>query len=212
MATKPPRRVPDQAAATPEEIAAAIEELTPADWGRLGKFANSRIRLLGPKAECEAGEDLLQLALTSLLEDIRRWNKAKVRFPDFLVGAMRSISSNWAKSYKPEHVAVLEADLRRENEEGRIFSPLDAVREQRPDAEQRMRDKQILEQVDALFKDDEQAQMVLMAWQDGCDPPAVRELWNLSQKEYNTVVRRIRRQVDAAGLMPNSGKGKTNVQ
>lgn len=212
MATTPPRRVPEEAAATPEEIAAAVEALTPADWGRLNKFADYRIHKLGPKAQCEAGEDLLQIALASLLEDTRRWNKAKVNFSDFLVGAMRSISSNWAKSYEPQNVAVLETDLRRENEEGKTFSPLDAVHEHRPDAEQRMIDKKALEQIDALFKEDEQAQMVLLAWQDGCDPPAVRELWNLSQKEYNTIVRRIRRQIDAAGLMPKSGKRKTDVQ
>jgi len=146
------------------------------------------------------------------LDGTRRWNKGKVKFPAFLFGAMRSISSNWAKSYKPEDTPILEADLRRENEEGKIFSPLDALQAQDPDREQQAHAAQALERIEALFKDDEQAQKVLMGWDDGLDAPAVRELWNFSQKEYNTIVRRIRRHIDAAGLMPLPATGKPNVR
>lgn len=38
MTTKSPRRIPDEVAATPGEIAAAIEALTPGDWARLKRF------------------------------------------------------------------------------------------------------------------------------------------------------------------------------
>jgi len=55
MATKLPRRVPDEAAATPEEIAATIEALTTADWARLKGFAGYRVSMLGPKAQCDTG-------------------------------------------------------------------------------------------------------------------------------------------------------------
>ena len=80
MTTQPPRRVPDDVAATPAEIAAAIEALTPGDWARLKRFADYRIRKLGPKANSMTGDDLLQTALTDLLGDVRRWNKSKVGF------------------------------------------------------------------------------------------------------------------------------------
>ena len=199
MATKP-RRIPNEVAATPAEIAAAIEALTPGDWARLRRFADNRIQKLGPKADGRTRDDLIQTALTDLLADIRRWDKTKVGFMTLLTGAMKSISSNWARSYKKAETPVLEADLRRENEEGQIFSPLETVQDQSPNPDQRLHDKQTLELIDDLFKDDEKAQMVLTAWQEGYDPPGVRELWGLSQNEYNAIVRRIRRRLDAAAL------------
>lgn len=200
MTTKPPRRVPEEAAATPGDMAAAIEALTPGEWARVKRFADYRAGRLGPKADSRTGDDLIQTALTDLLADTRRWNKSKVGFVMLLTGAMKSISSNWARSYKEEETPVLEADLRRENEEGEIFSPLDDIQEQAPNPAKRLHDKQTLELIDDLFKDDEKAQMVLTAWQDGYDPAGVRELWTLSQNEYNAIVRKIRRHLDAAGV------------
>ena len=89
MTTQPPRRVPDDMAATPAEIAAAIEALTPGDRVRLKLFADYRIRKLGPKANSMTGDDLIQTALTDLLGDVRRWNKSKVGFMGLLTGAMQ---------------------------------------------------------------------------------------------------------------------------
>jgi hypothetical protein len=208
MATKPPRRVPDEVAATPEEIAAAVEALTPGEWAKLRRFADYRLFLLGPKAEGRTRDDLLQTALNDLLADTRRWNKAKVGFVMFLTGAMRSISSNWARSYKEDENPVLESDLLRTNEEGETFNPLNNVQAQGPDPEQIRHQRQTLEQIEALFKDDEQAQMVLMAWQERYDPSGVRELWNLSQNDYDTIVCRLRRHLDAAGLTADLRRGE----
>jgi hypothetical protein len=207
MTTKSPRRVPDEVAATPGEIAAAIEALTLGDWARLKRFADSRIWRLGRKADTKTGDDLIQTALADLLEDTRRWNKSKVGFIGLLTGAMKSISSNWARSYKEAETAVLEADLRRENEEGEIFSPLDNIQEQAPNPAKRLRDKQTLDLIEDLFKDDEKAQMVLTAWQEGYDPAGVRDLWTLSQNEYNAIVRKIRRHLDAAGVTADHDTG-----
>jgi hypothetical protein len=155
---------------------------------------------------------LLQTALTDLLEDTRRWDKTKVGFMGFLFGAMKSISSNWAKSYLAEEDPVLEADLRRRDEEGKEFSPLHAHRSGQPDPEQQLSDKQTLLEIDNLFKDDQEAQMLLTAWQEGYDPPGVRELWELSQNDYNTIVRRIRRNVEAVGIRPDRDRGGMYVQ
>jgi hypothetical protein len=208
MTTKSLRRLPDKVAATPAEIAAAIEALTLGDWARLKRFADSRIWKLGPKkADSRTADDLIQTALTDLMADTRRWNNSKVGFIGLLTGAMRSISSNWARSYKEAETAVLEADLRRENEEGEIFSPLDNLQEPGPSPDQRLRDKQTLELIDDLFKDDEKAQMVLTAWQEGYDPPSVRELWSLSQNEHNAIVRKIRRRLGTAALTADHDRG-----
>jgi hypothetical protein len=102
---QPPRRVPEEAAATLEEITAAIEALTPGDWAKPRRYADYRLFLLGPKKEGRESDDLLQTALTDLLADTRRWSQAHVGFLQFLTGAVRSISSNWARSYNKEEVA-----------------------------------------------------------------------------------------------------------
>ena len=50
--------------------------------------------------------------------------------------------------------------------------------------------------------------MVIEAWRDDYDPPGVRSLWDLSQKEYDTIVRRIRRTVSRAGLRKGEKHGQ----
>ncbi|MGB8411833.1 MAG: hypothetical protein WCE23_03310 [Candidatus Binatus sp.] len=207
MTEKPSRRVPDESAATREEIEEAIEALTPADTARLRRYAQQRILRLGRTAESRTADDLMQTALIDLLKDTRRWNKNKVGFVRFLIGAMQSISSNWARSYDDEESAVLESDLRKQNEQGKVFSPLDTLRAQTPDPEKQLSDGQTLKLIEDLFKDDEKAQMVLTAWQEGFDPSGVRELWDLSQNDYNTIVRRIRRKLDTARVFADHEPG-----
>ncbi|MGH7802555.1 MAG: hypothetical protein ACREOW_18350 [Thermodesulfobacteriota bacterium] len=104
---------------------------------------------------------------------------------------------------------MLEADLQRENEEGKNFSLLENVQGHTPNPAAVLRDKQTLQLIEDLFKYDEKAQMVLIAWQEGYDPAGVRELWNLSQNEYNVIVRKIRRQLFAAGITPGRDTGGT---
>lgn len=212
MAINQSRRVPEESAATIQEITAAIETLTTSDWARVKRIADYCMWRLGLKAEGRTGDDLMQTALTDLLADTRRWNRSKVGFVTFLAGAMKSISSNWARSFKKEEALVYETDLRQENENGDISSPLDSMKEQTPSPVERLHNKQTLEQIDDLFKDDEQAQMVLTAWLERFDPAGVRELWNLSQKEYNAIVRRIRRHLAAAGITPDRYTGRTNAE
>jgi hypothetical protein len=120
---------------------------------------------------------------------------------------MKSISSNWAKSYKPEGTYMLDADLRTENEEGESSSPLDHVRARTPGPEKQLIYRQTLDLIEEQFEDDEKAQMVLAGLQEGYDPAGVRELWGLSQNDYYTIVRRIRRQLATAGLNADHDAG-----
>ena len=206
MTKKPSRRVSEEVAATPDEIRVAIEALTSADWVRLQKYATNRIRMLGPKADGRDSEDLLQITLELILDDTRRWDRTKVEFVPFMIGAMKSISSNWARGYKPEETLSLELDAEKTNEDGETFRPIDYVEDENPNPEQRLVDEEQLQadarlkMIDELFEGDEGAQMVIEAWRDGYDPPGVRTLWELSQNDYDTIVRRIRRTIDRSGL------------
>jgi hypothetical protein len=212
MKSDAPRRVPVEKAASPTEIATAIEALTPADFVRLRRYAGQRVWGLGPKSVEKTGDDLLQAALCDLLQDTRRWDRTKVGFMGFLFGAMSSISSNWAKSYLPEESPVLEANQCRKNEEGEEFGQLDQHRARQPNAEQHLSDKQTLLRIDDLFRDDQEARMLLTAWQEGYDPAGARESRKLSQNDYNTIVRRIRRTLDAASIRPDRDRGGMHVQ
>jgi len=219
MSTKPPRRVPKESAATPAEIAAAIEALTPADLAKLKRYAENRIWKLGPKADSKTADDLFQGAIDDLLNDTRRWNRDKVGIAVFLAGAVRSISSNWAKSYNKEETPILETDLLKTNAEGQTYSPLEAMTDGRANPERRMldeekrrRDEQLLGEIEHIFRGDEEAQMVFTALDDGYDPPGIRDLWGWSQNQYNTIMRRIRRTLERAGHTIHEAGGKSNVQ
>ena len=215
MTRNPSHRVSEEVAATHDEIKTAIEALIPADWARLKSYAAYRIRKLGPKADNRSADELLQIALELLLDDTRRWDRTKVDFMPFMIGAIRSISSNWARGYKPEETLALTLDVEKTNKDGETFRPMDYIEDDRPNPEQRVVDEQKreadarqLEMIDQLFKDDEQAQMVIEAWGENYDPPGVRSLWNLSQKEYDTIVRRIRRTVSRSGLKKGEMHGQ----
>ena len=215
MTKSPSRRVSEEAAATPADIRVAIEALTSADWTRLRNYASNRIHILGPKTDGRNREDLLQITLELLLDDTRRWDRTKVEFVPFMIWAMKSISSNWARGYKPEETLSLELDAEKTNEDGETFRPIDYVEDENPNPEQRLVDEEQfqaaarrLKMIDELFGGDEGAQMVIEAWRDGYDPPGVRTLWELSQKDYDTIVRRIRRTIDRSGLGERGSHGQ----
>lgn len=213
MTKESARRVPVEKAATPTEIAAEIEALSPADVRKLQRIAKVRIWRIGPHAAADrTAEDLFQIAIADLLDDTRRWDKSKIGFFRFLAEAMKSISSNWAKTHDDEHPTVLQSDLQQKEKEGKGFNPYDQAPVTRPNPEQALRDTETLQQIDELFKDDEEAQQVITAWREGFDPAGVRELWGLSQNAYNTIVRRIRRNLEAAGVTADRERGTSNVQ
>ena len=215
MARKPSRRISEEVAATPDEISASIEALSLADWARLKIYSANRIQKLGSKADNRSADELLQIAFELLLDDTRRWDPTSVDFMPFMIGAIRSISSNWARGHKPEETLALTLDVEKTNKDGETFRPMDCMEDNQPNPEQlvvdeqkRTADARLLEMIDHLFENDEQAQMVIEAWRDDYDPPGIRSLWDLSQKEYDTIVRRIRRTISRAGL----GKGEQHGQ
>src|SRR5713226_7145868 len=113
------RKVPEERAATPEEIRAAIDGLSKTDWYRLRKFAEYQVFLLGEKTGDRRGDDLLNEAFTRLLQRSRKWDKSKVGFLGFLYGAMESIANSWLrKKGSPTEQAILASALVTENDEG----------------------------------------------------------------------------------------------
>jgi hypothetical protein len=118
------RRVPEEQAATPDEIREAVDSLSKADWYRLRKFAEYYIFLLSDKAGDRGGSDLLNEAFKRLLERSRKWDKTKVDFMGFLFGAMESIADSWQrKKVTPTEAPILASSLVTNNEEGELSDP-----------------------------------------------------------------------------------------
>ncbi len=201
MAKKSATVVAEDRVATPGEINAAIDGLSSADWYRLKKFADYHILPLGDKAGDRRGPDLLNAAFERLLDGSRKWDKTKVGFMGFLFGAMRSIANHWLrKKVSPTEAPVLASALIKEDEDGNLSDPTEEFASEAPDQATMLVYQKTLEQINDACADDEEIQMVLEGFKEGLDPAAIRELWSLSQTQYNTIVRRMRRRLDGAGI------------
>ena len=197
MEKKPSRRVPEEKAASHDEILTAIQSLTKADQLRLEKFARWRIRGLGRAKAGRDWEDLLEEALTATLDDDhRRWNKS-VSFVQHLLGAMRSISDAWKKKFDPGE-AYLESEITRASFEREAPSVLSEVPSTIPDAERILAAKQEVEDIKRLFVEDPLVLDIIGGLRSEMPGPKIQEALGISQTEYETGVRRMRRKIQAA--------------
>ena len=192
-------------AATQAEIVAAMESITDEDSERLEQVAINRITRIGRKAaNGRSHEDLIQEAMKRTLARTRIWYPARVPFVEHLLGAIRSIASAWAGHRKrnpesPEYAAV-ESQITKEDDEGNLISPFAALGDSRPtieeaivDAETEAEQEALLKAVKEHFGDDENASLVLMAWEEGMDGPAIQRDFGFSETTYRSTVRRIKR-------------------
>jgi DNA-directed RNA polymerase specialized sigma24 family protein len=192
-------------AATQAEIIAAMESITDEDSERLEQVAINRITRIGPKAaNGRSHNDLIQEAMERTLERKRIWYPARVPFVEHLLGAIRSIASAWAGHRKrnpgsPEYAAV-ESQITREDDEGNSVSPFAELGDSRPTVEEAMIDADteaeqaaLLKAIRAHFAEDENASLVLMAWEEGMDGPAIQKDLGFSETTYRSTVRRIKR-------------------
>ena len=192
--------------ATRGEIDQAIKTLTHEDTERIEQAALNRIDRIRRAANRRSHEDLIQEALTRILDGTRHWYKDRVSFTKCLIGAIWSIASEWAGHRErnkelPEY-AWLESDLSRTDEEGKTVSPFDGLQEPALNAEEELIDvereaenKALVEKIEAAFADGEKASILLMGFQDGMDGPTIRAEFGMSEKEFRTTMRRIQRGV-----------------
>ena len=193
-----------QRVADAEEVSRAIDALESDQLVRLYNFARNRIDRIGPRAASgRTADDLFHEAVTRMLNGTRQWHPEKIGLVKFLFGAMQSISSAWAAHHdrnkaSPEYANV-EANLVTVDDEGNTRSPFDAVEAGTSNPEDAMieseaaNEQSLADQIEASFVDDEQAALILMAWEDDWDGPKIREYLELTEKQYRAAVRRIKR-------------------
>ena len=198
----PTRRVPEEKAASIEEVQAAIEALTAAESTGLLNFARRRIATMGRASKGRDAKELLQEALLSALkEDGRHWNKEKVRFVIFLFGTIRSISYNWCRAFDPNE-AYSVSELIQENEEGVVTNPLLDTPSLDPDPEERAMMKEEAEyrtqqvsRIKELIAPRPLASLIIEAQLEWMTGPEIQESLGISKKEYETEMKWVYRTV-----------------
>lgn len=201
--------VPEDRAATPAEIEAAVNELSDADWYRLRSCAERIEFVLQEKV---MGRDLLGEAFERLLSGSRKWDKSKASLVTFLFGAMRSICNAWLRAKgTPTEQPSLASSLTVEDEEGHTSNPVDEYAAPEPSTEELLVFRETLLRIDDVLADDQEARMILEGFRDGLEPPGIRDLWGFSQTQYDTIVTRMRRKIKRAGIVQPQ-QGASHVQ
>lgn len=194
MIEEMPRSVPTEKAASEAQIKDSIEHLTPAETFRLDRYARFRIQIIGhAAADGRDHEDLLQQAVTQFLSGDRKWNRDK-SFASVLLGAIKSISSHWASQHNPEQPKT-ESELLVTREDGSKHSPFDLIPSKGPDPVHQTEIEQLLQRINRLFADDDEALLVIDGWRKQMTGPEIKEDLGLSQTEIETIIRRIRRKI-----------------
>lgn len=189
------RRVPEEKAATLEEVEAAVAALTEDDLVRLAHYGKRRIERIGRAADTRSHEDLLAEAYELTLESNRSWNK-DVSFVRYLIGVMRSVSSHWAEKFRTEmehgrDQVRMDIDVRTDFVQGERGS------NDPRDAEARA---ETLAAIRTLFQDDPLASNIIAGWEDDLQGPEICALLEVDNTAFTSKVRSMRRDMIRAGL------------
>lgn len=194
--------------ATPEEVAEAVRQLTELDYARL----NAAAKIVMGGTDFNAPEELVKEVLTKTFlsangEGGRRW-KRNVPFMAFLHMTFKGMCSDQRKSVTKKRTALV-ADLAGDSDGepfdliGQSLPAIDEELIEASDLEQRNdRASALLAKVNDFFKDDDQVQMIIMGAEDDLAAAEIRAISGMSQKEYDTAKKRLRR-----GLKKVSPKG-----
>lgn len=191
---KTSRRVPEEKAATSEEIVAAVEALTRQESRRLERFARGAISSLGRAARGRDWEELLREAVSASYDGRRRWNKESVDFTRHLVGAMWSISSHWRDQFDPNE-AFLESEVIRVSSDGQPSSHLLNVPSPVADPERELVAKEEVGRIELIASNNILASVIVGGLRDRMTGSQIREELGISQKDYETAMKWLRRNV-----------------
>lgn len=170
---------------TRAEIEAKLSSLSGADWGRLQSLA----RLMSAGLPEWNSEDLLQEAITKVLEGDRVWPR-DVHFLVAFKVLMRGVASNQRKKEKvgpiDRRVAVDpdESDV----DSGHVPS---ATAEDAIDPETIVDGQSQLKYLEQLLADDEEVAMVAMAWAEGLRGKLAAEELGYDAKRYDAARKRL---------------------
>ncbi|MGE5736729.1 MAG: response regulator, partial [Acidobacteriota bacterium] len=196
-------------------VSQAIENLTAAELLRLQKFADWRIRGVGRAALGRTGEDLLGEALLSTLigaeraNEGRHWNQ-QIDFVTYLAGAMRSISTGWARKFD-ESEAYLASEVIAYDAQERERSPLDTVASSEPTADQYLLAREESDRILSRFEECPAATQVVRSMLQGKRKNHIMQECGLTENQYKAILRRIRMKLSSRennGSSTGEGHGR----
>jgi DNA-directed RNA polymerase specialized sigma24 family protein len=190
------RRIPEDKAASPDEIYTAIDALTDQDTGRLLQYARWRVRALGRKSRGQDHEDLLQEAITATLNDNRRWNKESVSFFNHLIGVMRSISNHWGEKFAPNE-AYLASEVIISSSTGEEIDPMLEAVSPAPDVEDEAVARDEVTHIEKLVAERPLAWLIMDGLVDRMTGPEIQKALEITQTQYETELKWLRRNVRA---------------
>lgn len=208
----PTRRVPEEKAASAEEVQAAVEALSPTETNRLLRFAQRRVAVIGRAGKGRDARELLHEAIVSVLSDDRRWNKEKITFVGFLYGAIKSISYNWCSTFDPDQ-ACSASELIRGNADGTQTAPLVNVPSENPDPEQTAiinqeseRSKKQISRIKELIASRPLARDIIDGRLEEMSRTEIQGALGISNREYETEIKWAYRTI-----RDDAARGRSNV-
>ena len=173
------------------ECVSALNRLSEADLRRLEQIA--RLRSLG-LSDLD-WRDLLQEAVTRLLDGSRRWPR-NISLVVFLRETMRSIVSDYWRRRRSS-VILLESDLLRA-EDAEHSDIIGNAQDPTRNPEREAAAAETLARVTEIFQDDCEARTVIAGMAYGKSPKEIQEEASMTPRQYATTQRRIRRNLHRA--------------
>lgn len=190
--------------ASVDELSEAINKLSPEEWAKLYAYAENRARVMKLYGSAVDGKDLTQRAVTELLEGRRTWNPKKVTFVGVLMGAMKSIASNYkAKSLRSGY-SVPDSQVAPGDDDDDPRTLIELYPDSRSNPEEQMMVDEgnedtikFIADLYEFFGEDLEALLVMDCWKEGLSGSDIIQTLEIDRKGYETIVRRIRRKSTA---------------
>lgn len=186
---KSSHRVPDEEAASSNEVMTALESLSHGECLRLERYAQSRVGSLGRGSmSCDASA-LLSEAIRATCEGERTWHKTSVNFFGHLIGVIRSKSSHLHKK-SASNKTYLESDVISD-----AGSPVENSPSQSPNQEATLLANEAVERIESAVGERPVAWVIMEALRDGMNRAEIIKEFQISETEYDTNLRWLRRTI-----------------